>query len=123
MDLRGGEVKTRIVVIGAGRIGTRVLLQLQKNPKIEVLTVDPRTQPYAVQRRIIRSVDYHEALTPQAIEHVVQQTNPDLVLVTTSTEDMELGQAPGVDLLVEALRREIAATVRVPVIGVARALG
>jgi predicted homoserine dehydrogenase-like protein len=111
------------VVVGAGRVGARVLLQLQKNPKLEVLTVDPRNRPYAVQQRIIAAVDYHEALTPQAIEHVVQQTKPDLVLVTTSTEDMELGQAPGVDILVEALRREIAATARVPVIGVARALG
>jgi glyceraldehyde-3-phosphate dehydrogenase/erythrose-4-phosphate dehydrogenase len=111
------------VVVGAGRIGARVLLQLQKNPEIEVLTVDPRDQPYAVQRRIIAAVDYHEALTPQTIEHVIQQTKPDLVLVTTSTEDMELGQAPGVDILVEALRREIAATARVPVIGVARAVG
>ncbi len=110
----------RIVVIGAGRIGARVIWQLQKNPKIEVVTVDPREQPYAVQQKIITAVDFHEALTPQAIEYVLNQTKPDLVLVTTSTEDMELGKVPAVDILVEALRQEIAAIAEVPVIGVAR---
>jgi hypothetical protein len=86
-----------------------------------VLTIDPREQPYAVQQKVISAVDFHEALTPQAIEYIVDETQPDLVLVTTSTEDMELGKAPGVDLLVEALRQEIAAIANVPVISVARA--
>ena len=113
----------RIVVIGAGRIGARVIMQLQKNPKIEIVTIDPREQPFAVQQEIISVVDFREALTPQAIEYVVSEAQPDLVLVTTSTEDMELGKVPGVDILVEALRQEIAAIADVPVIGVARALG
>jgi hypothetical protein len=88
-----------------------------------VLTIDPREQPYAVQQKVIPAVDFHEALTPQTIEYILDETQPDLVLVTTSTEDMELGPAPGVDLLVEALRQEIAAIANVPVISVARALG
>ena len=98
-------------------------MQLQKNPKIEIITIDPREQPFAVEQEIISVVDFREALTPQAIECVVSETQPDLVLVTTSTEDMELGMVPGVDILVEALRQEIAAIADVPVIGVARALG
>ena len=91
--------------------------------EIEVITIDPREQPFAVQQKIISVVDFREALTPQAIEYVVSETQPDLVLVTTSTEDMELGKVPGIDILVEALRQEIAAIANVPVIGVARALG
>jgi hypothetical protein len=98
-------------------------LQLQKNPEIEIVTIDPREQPFAVQQDIISAVDFREALTPQAIEYVVSETQPDLILVTTSTEDMELGKVPGVDILVEGLRQEIAAIADVPVIGVARALG
>ena len=98
-------------------------MQLQKNPNIEIITIDPREQPFAVKQGIISVVDFREALTPQAIEYVLAETQPDLVLVTTSTEDMELGKAPGVDILVEALRQEIAAIANVPVIGVARALG
>ncbi len=116
-------MSTRIVVIGAGRIGARVIKQLQKNPKIEVMTIDPRERPFAVQQKIISGIDFHEALTPQAIEYTLTETQPDLVLVTTSTEDMELGKVPGVDILVEALRQEIAAIANVPVIGVARAHG
>jgi hypothetical protein len=97
-------------------------LQLQKNPKIDIVTIDPREQPFAVQQDIISVVDFHEALTPQAIEYVISETQPDLVLVTTSAEDMELGKVPGVDILVEGLRQEIAAIADVPVIGVTRAL-
>lgn len=114
-------IQVRVLVIGAGRIGARVLLQLKKNPKIDVLTVDPRTKPYAVEQQIISAIDFREALTPQAIEYVVKETKPDLVLVTTTTEDMGLGTAPGVDILVEALRRELAAIVDVPVVAVSRA--
>lgn len=97
-------------------------MQLRKNPKIEVMTIDPREQPFAVQQKIISSVDFRETLTPQAIEFILSETQPDLVLVTTSTEDMELGKVPGVNILVESLRQEIAAIANVPVIGVARVL-
>jgi dTDP-4-dehydrorhamnose reductase len=110
----------RVLVVGAGRVGAAVLLQLKKNPNIEVLTVDPREDPYAVERKIIPDVDFHEALTPNALEYVIAQTKPDLVLVTTAAEDMGFGRAPGIDILVEALREELAATADVPVIAVAR---
>jgi len=116
------EKNMRVMVVGAGRIGARVLRQLQKNPKIEVLTVDPREETYAIQHNIIPAIDFHEALSPQAIRHVLEQTKPDLVLVTTTTEDMGLGKAPGIDILVEALRQELAAIAKVPVIAVARTL-
>lgn len=39
----------RVLVIGAGMVGARVLTQLKKNPCIEVVTVDPRERPYAVE--------------------------------------------------------------------------
>jgi glyceraldehyde-3-phosphate dehydrogenase/erythrose-4-phosphate dehydrogenase len=110
----------RVLVAGVGRIGAKILLQLKKNPSIEVLTVDPRIEPYAVQEGIISSVDFREALTPIALEHVIEQVKPDLVLVTTTTEDMDLGKAPGIEIFVEALKEELAAVSNVPVIAVAR---
>ena len=110
----------RVLVAGVGHIGAKILLQLKKNPNIEVLTVDPRIKPYAVQEGIISSVDFREALTPIALEHVIEQVNPDLVLVTTTTEDMDLGEAPGIDIFVEALKEELAAISNTPVIAVAR---
>ncbi|MBS1253654.1 MAG: hypothetical protein MAG451_02707 [Anaerolineales bacterium] len=110
----------RILVIGAGVAGAQVLRQLQKNPNLTVLTVDPGEEPYAVQQGIIDAVDIHEAVTPLTLEHVLEQAQPDLVLLTMATEDMGLGQAPGIDLLIGALREEIAAIAGAPVIEVAR---
>ena len=110
----------RVLVAGVGRIGAKILLQLKKNPNIEVLTVDPRIKPYAVQEGIISNVDFREAITPIALEYVIKQAKPDLILVTTTMEDMGLGKAPGIDIFVEALRKELASIIDVPVIGVAR---
>ncbi|UCC85748.1 MAG: hypothetical protein JSV81_12885 [Anaerolineales bacterium] len=113
----------RVLVIGAGRTGAQVLRQLQKNPDLTVLTVDPREKPYAVQQGIIAGIDIHEALTPLTLEYVLERTRPDLALLTTTTEDLGLGKAPGMDILAGALREELAAIAEVPVISVARTGG
>jgi FlaA1/EpsC-like NDP-sugar epimerase len=110
----------RILVIGAGRTGARVIQQLQKNPEIKIVTADPREEIYAVENGIIASVDIKEMLTPLNLEHIFDAAGPDLVLMAMPTEDMGLGQAPGTDILADALREEIAATANVPVIEVAR---
>jgi dTDP-4-dehydrorhamnose reductase len=110
----------RVLVIGAGRTGARVIQQLQKNPEIKIITADPREEIYAVDAGIIASVDIEEMLTPLNLEHVFEEAKPDLVLLAMPTEDMGLGQAPGTDILADALREEIAATADVPVIEVAR---
>ena len=57
----------RILVVGAGRVGARVLRQLQKNPKLTVITADPHETPYAVQEGIIEKVDIRESLTPSHV--------------------------------------------------------
>ena len=113
----------RILVVGAGRTGARVLQQLQKNPNLTMLTVDPREEPYAVQQGIIAAVDISETLTPLTLDYVLERAQPDLVLLTTTTEDMSLGKAPGIDILAGALREELAAIADVPVIAVARTRG
>jgi FlaA1/EpsC-like NDP-sugar epimerase len=110
----------RILVIGAGRTGTRVIEQLRKNPAISIITADPREELFAVQQGIIESVDIREVLTPLTLEHVLEKARPDLVLLAMPTEDMGLGAPPGVEILVEALREELAALSRVPIIEVAR---
>jgi hypothetical protein len=112
--------KMRVLVVGAGLVGAKTLLQLFKNPNIEILTVDPRMEPYAVQKGIISHVDFHEPLTPIALEQVIGHVKPDLVLVTTTTEDMDLGKAPGIDIFVEALKEEIASMANAPIIAVSR---
>ena len=111
----------RILVVGAGRIGALVLQQLQKNPAIEIVTADPRPDPYAVQQGIIPSVDIAEALTPLTLDFVLERARPDLVLLAMATEDLGLGEAPGIDVLADALRQELLALAELPIIEVARA--
>jgi len=110
----------RILVVGAGRVGAQVLRQLQKNPELIVLTTDPNRTPFAVENGIIPNVDLTEALTPLTLNFVLEKTRPDLILLTTSSEDMGLGTAPGVDILADALKRELASISTVPLIEVAR---
>lgn len=86
------------------------------------MTADPRQQLYALDEGIIEKVDIHEALTPMTLKHVLKQTAPDMVLLAMPTEDMGLGKVPGIDILAEALREELAALANVPVIEAARAV-
>lgn len=108
----------RILVVGAGRVGARILRQLKKNPKLTVVTVDPNDAPYAVEQGIIEKVDILESLTPLTLEYVLSQAEPDLILLTRTSEDLGLGFAPGSDILAEALQEELAAISNVPVIEV-----
>jgi hypothetical protein len=109
-----------VLVIGAGRVGARVLCQLQKNPNLKILTVDPRKEPYAVQKGIIKKIDYYESLTSYTLKKIVNDIKPDIVLITTASEDICPQKVPGIEILVESLRRELAALANVPIISVSR---
>ena len=115
---RGSEL--RLLVVGAGRVGARVLLQLRKNPALLVFTVDPRETPFAVEEGIITSVDYLRDLTPKDLEPVIEEVRPELVLVTTSRDDIAMSSVPGLEVLVEALRQELEASSKVPIIAISR---
>ena len=110
----------RILVVGVGRIGTRIIRQLRKNPEITIITLDAREKPKAVKEGVIPRVDIAEPLTPLSLQYVLQEARPDMILLTMTTEDMGLGTAPGLDILTEALWHEIASIAQVPVIEVAR---
>lgn len=110
----------RVLVIGAGEVGARVLRQLQKNTRLEIFTVDPRKNPPAVQEGVVDSVDFSQSLTSRSLQSVIDEVQPDLVLVTTAAEDLGFGRAPGIEVLVESLRDELASASKVPVIAVSR---
>lgn len=112
----------RVLVVGAGRAGAVVIRQLRKNPDLEVMTVDPRPRPFAVEEGLIDSVDVEETLTPLTLEYVLERSDPDLILLTTDAEDLALGHAPGVDVLHQSLREELAAISPVPVLIVSRSV-
>lgn len=110
-----------ILVVGAGKTGAEVLRQLSKNSELMILTLDPRDQPFAVREGIIAAVDYTEPLTPLTLDAIVRNARPDLILLTSSPQDMGLGDAAGIDILSAALHDELATIADVPVIQVARA--
>lgn len=97
-------------------------MQLKKNPDLNVATVDPRESPFAVEEGVISSVDYSAELTPGELEPIIEEVKPDLVLVTTSREDIGRSGVPGLEILVESLRGELEATAKVPIIAVDRSI-
>ena len=110
----------RILVVGAGRVGSKVLRQLQKDPSLTIVTCSPHQEPYAVQAGIIAKVDIQETLTPLTLSYVIAETRPDLILLASASEDFGLGTAPGVDVMVDSLKQELASISKVPLIEVAR---
>lgn len=110
----------RILVVGAGHTGARVIRQLKKNPQVEFITVDPRPDSIAVEQGLIEAVDIQEGFTPLTLNYVLEQAKPDLILLAMATEDLGLGEAPGMEILADALREELAAASDIPLIEVAR---
>ena len=110
----------RILVVGAGRVGAQVIRQLQKSPSLTLITCSPHQEPFAVQEGVISQVDIQETLTPLTLEYVLAKAKPDLILLTSAFEDYGLGTAPGVDVMVGSLKKELASISEVPLIEVAR---
>lgn len=109
-----------VLVVGAGKTGAQVLRQLSKNPRLKILTLDPREEPFAVSQGILANVDFKEALTPLTLDAILLQARPDLILLTSTAQDLGLGESAGVDMFSDALRDELATIADVPVIDVAR---
>ncbi len=110
----------RVLVIGAGATGVDAIKQLRKNPAIKIVSADPVKASFAMEEGVVIKVDIVREITPISLEDIVQKTRPDLVLLALSTDDMGLGHSPGVDILADSLREELAAHAGVPVIEVAR---
>lgn len=113
----------KVLVYGCGKTGKTVLKQLKKNPAIELITMDPREQPEALENGVIESIDIAKPLTPLVLEEVVGDWAPDLILLATSSRDLALGNAPGIDMLMDSLWTELATISEVPVIAVDRRTG
>lgn len=116
----GRDNVMKVLVCGAGENGTNVIRQLRKNNNIEIVTLDPRENPFALAEGIVEKIDVEEALTPLTLDFVINKVKPDLILITTETEDMGLGHVTGMDMLSSSLRDELTSISPVPLIQVAR---
>lgn len=110
----------KILVVGAGIIGAKVIKQLRKNPEIEMIIVDSRDTPFSIEEGLIDSIDFRVELRPVELEPIIRKIKPDIVLITTSAQDIGRSSIPGLDILVEALSNELEATSKVPIIAVSR---
>jgi len=110
----------KVAVIGAGLVGARVIQQLRKNRKIEVITIDPRDYPPALGNGNMDKTSYKISLTPSEIGNVLRDEKPDIVLVTTSNEALAMTSAPWLNVYVESLAVELGSQLEAPVITVSR---
>ncbi|HDP96594.1 MAG TPA: hypothetical protein ENN25_02745 [Euryarchaeota archaeon] len=79
----------KVMVVGAGAIGTEIIKQMHKNPRIEVIVVDPKDKPKAVAEGVIQKVDIRKHVTPLNFEEVVKEADPELVIIARTIEDWE----------------------------------
>lgn len=110
----------KVLVCGAGENGASVIHQLRKNSQIEIVTLDPRENPFALAEGIIEKIDVKEMLTPLTLDFVIKEVKPDLILLTTELEDLGLGNVAGIEMLSSSMRDELTSISPVPLIQVAR---
>lgn len=97
----------RVLVVGAGHLGAQVIEQLKKNEHIEIVVADAHKEPHAVKAKIIEAVDLPVHITPLNFKEIVEQVDPDLVLLARTTEDWEQTDVPMGTEYVMGMEREL----------------
>lgn len=77
----------RVLVIGAGELGARTILQLRKNEDVEIVVSDHREDPFALREGVIEKIDVKLHVTPMNAVQVALTTKPDLVLIARKVKD------------------------------------
>lgn len=110
----------RIWVIGAGRMGSSVLRQLQKNRALEIVVSDTQANPKAVQDGVLEQVDFVERVTPLNINEVAKRIHPDLILIATGSGMHSYANLSGGVAMADALNYEIATASTYPCLVISR---
>jgi hypothetical protein len=106
----------RIWVVGAGKVGTAALRQLQKNSDIEIVVSDPSNTPEAVQQGVISKVDIVENVSSVNVNQLGRRVRPDLILLSPAASERGVGSVEGGQALTDALNHEIASSCDYPVL-------
>lgn len=77
----------KALVIGAGSLGIRVIKQLRKNERIEMVVADYREDCQAVKEGVIKRVDILEHLTPLNIGECCDDVEPDIIFLCREARD------------------------------------
>ena len=106
----------RVWVIGAGKIGTAALRQLQKNPDVELIVSDPSANPEAVQQGVISKVDIVENVSSVNVNQLGRRVRPDLIMLSPAANERGVGSVEGGQALTDALNHELATVSDYPVL-------
>lgn len=107
----------RVMVVGAGELGGRVIKQLKKNPSIVVIVADYRERPTAVEQGIIEKVDVLEHVTPMNVTELVEESKPDIILLARKAKDWGHGDTVMATQFISGLERQLS-KFHIPVIPV-----
>lgn len=77
----------KALVIGAGSLGIRVIKQLRKNERIEMVVADYREDCQAVKEGVIKKVDILEHLTPLNVSECCDDIEPDIIFLCREARD------------------------------------
>ncbi len=77
----------KALVIGAGSLGIRVIKQLRKNKRIEMVVADYREDCQAVKEGVIKKVDILEHLTPLNVSECCDDIEPDIIFLCREARD------------------------------------
>lgn len=84
----------RVWLIGAGRVGTAALRQLQKNDEISVVVSADSDTPQAVKEGVIDKVDFIETVTSVNMNTLARRIRPDLIMIDPASFNA-LGRVSG----------------------------
>jgi len=110
----------RIWLIGAGRMGSSVLRQLQKNSNLEIITSDTKDRPKAVEDGLIDQIDFVERVTPLNVNAVAKRIRPDLILISTGSGVNSYTHLAGGMAMADAFNYEIATASAYPCLVISR---
>ncbi len=97
----------RVLVIGAGKLGTLVIQQLRKSEGVELVVADPHERPEAVVQGVVDRVDVQAHVTALNFEEVLARTNPDLGVRARTVDDWEKSDTPMGSQYVTGMEREL----------------
>lgn len=97
----------KVLVVGAGKLGSMVIRQLRKNPRLEIVVADPHKNPCAVVEDRLCDSHLRVHVTPLNFKEVIDQVKPDLVVLARTTEDWEQSDVPMGAQYVAGMEREL----------------
>ncbi len=77
----------KALVIGGGALGIRVIKQLRKNDKFQIIVADYREDCQAVKEGVIERVDILQHLTPLNVGECCDNVAPDIIFLCREARD------------------------------------